>query len=216
MLVFCYILEMGIPEYDSSTVYYTNSIVQYNGLLYQSTTDANTGNTPSAGSSYWGTGNLGNPSGTVIMIAMSTPPTGYFLCNGQAVSRTTYSVLYGLIGTTYGLGDGSTTFNVPDFRGVFPKGAGTTSRTLGKDASGNFYAGTLGTYSTDQFQGHIHTQPADSNGSGGSVVHCDNSTNLGRNNLSGNAPASDGTNGTPRTGHTTEPQSLGINFIIKY
>lgn len=51
-----------------------------------------------------------------------TAPTGWLLCNGDAVSRTTYADLFALIGTTFGVGDGSTTFNVPDFRGRVPAG----------------------------------------------------------------------------------------------
>lgn len=51
-----------------------------------------------------------------------TAPTGWLLCNGDAVSRTTYAALFAVIGTTFGTGDGSTTFNVPDFRGRVPAG----------------------------------------------------------------------------------------------
>ena len=57
------------------------------------------------------------PVGSVQAFAGSTAPNGWLLCAGQAVSRATYSLLYSAIGTTYGVGDGSTTFNVPDLRG---------------------------------------------------------------------------------------------------
>lgn len=57
------------------------------------------------------------PSGTVLPYAGSAAPSGYLLCDGAAISRTTFSDLFGLIGTTYGVGDGSTTFNIPDLRG---------------------------------------------------------------------------------------------------
>ena len=57
------------------------------------------------------------PAGSVIAYAGSTAPTGWLLCQGQAVSRTTYATLFGEIGTYYGAGNGSTTFNVPDLRG---------------------------------------------------------------------------------------------------
>ena len=67
------------------------------------------------------------PIGTIISYASSTPPEGYLKCEGQEVSRTTYSQLFNAIGTTYGAGDGSTTFNVPDLRGEFLRGAGTNS-----------------------------------------------------------------------------------------
>ena len=61
----------------------------------------------------WG----GVPTGVVQPFAGSTSPTGWLLCYGQAVSRSTYADLFGAIGTTYGAGDGTTTFNLPDLRG---------------------------------------------------------------------------------------------------
>lgn len=57
------------------------------------------------------------PTSTILPYAGSPAPTGYLLCDGAAISRTTYSDLFGLVGTTYGVGDGSTTFNIPDLRG---------------------------------------------------------------------------------------------------
>ena len=59
----------------------------------------------------------GNPTGTVIDFAGTVEPSGYLFCYGQTLSRTTYADLFGVIGTTYGAGDGSTTFLVPDCRG---------------------------------------------------------------------------------------------------
>lgn len=61
-------------------------------------------------------------TGTVLPFAGTTAPNGWLLCSGQLVSRTTYSTLFGIIGTTYGAGDGSTTFNLPDLRGEFIRG----------------------------------------------------------------------------------------------
>jgi microcystin-dependent protein len=60
---------------------------------------------------------VGLPVGMITPFAGSTAPTGWFLCGGQAVSRTTYASLFAVVGTTYGAGDGSTTFNLPDLRG---------------------------------------------------------------------------------------------------
>ena len=57
------------------------------------------------------------PTGSVIPFAGKTAPTGWLMCQGQAVSRTTYAQLFSVIGTTFGSGDGSTTFNLPDIRG---------------------------------------------------------------------------------------------------
>lgn len=74
----------------------------------------------------------------------SKVPTGWLFCNGQAVSRTTYSALFGVVSTTYGAGDGSTTFNVPDLRGRIPFGkaanSGSSSPLSGATfTSGNFH-----------------------------------------------------------------------------
>jgi microcystin-dependent protein len=61
-------------------------------------------------------------TGEVKMFAGSSAPEGYLLCQGQAISRTTYASLFTILGTTYGSGDGSTTFNLPDYRGQFLRG----------------------------------------------------------------------------------------------
>jgi microcystin-dependent protein len=63
-----------------------------------------------------------NPSGTVIMFAGRAAPTGYLACDGSTVSRTTYATLFAAIGTAHGIGDGSTTFHLPDLRGKFVRG----------------------------------------------------------------------------------------------
>ena len=62
------------------------------------------------------------PPGTVVAFAGSTPPPGWLLCNGSAVTRTQYSTLFAAIGTAHGIGNGSTTFNLPDYRGRFLRG----------------------------------------------------------------------------------------------
>ena len=75
-----------------------------------------------------GSGNLsfqivaGVPTGAVFCVAVATIPTGYLECNGAAVNRTTYAALFSFIGTQYGAGNGSSTFNLPDLRGEFVRG----------------------------------------------------------------------------------------------
>lgn len=70
--------------------------------------------------------NVANPPGTILLWGgSSTPPSGYLYCNGAAVSRTTYAALYNAIGTSYGAGNGSSTFNLPDFAGAVPVGIHT-------------------------------------------------------------------------------------------
>jgi microcystin-dependent protein len=94
------------------------------------------------------THNDGVPLGAIFAFPSATIPTNYLECNGAAVSRTTYSDLYSLIGTTYGSGDGSTTFNVPDYRGVFLRG---WDHSRGVD-SGR----TLGSFQDQDVQPHPH------------------------------------------------------------
>lgn len=69
-------------------------------------------------------------TGMIVMYGSATPPTGFLLCNGQAVSRTTYADLFAVTSTSYGVGDGSTTFNVPDLRSSFPVGYGQKTKAF--------------------------------------------------------------------------------------
>jgi microcystin-dependent protein len=64
----------------------------------------------------------GNPTGTIISFSTSDVPTNYLECNGAAISRITYAELFAVIGTNYGNGNGTTTFNLPDYRGQFLRG----------------------------------------------------------------------------------------------
>ncbi len=77
-------------------------------------------------------------TGEIIMYAWSSLPSGFLLCDGSAVSRTTYAALFAIISTTYGVGNGSTTFNLPDLRGRCPvgvgRGSGLRGRNLGDSA----------------------------------------------------------------------------------
>jgi hypothetical protein len=73
------------------------------------------------------------PPGVTLPYGGSSAPSGYLLCDGSAISRTTYAALFAILSTTYGVGDGSTTFNLPDLRQRFPMGkaASGTGSTLG-------------------------------------------------------------------------------------
>ncbi len=73
------------------------------------------------------------PTGTILPYGGAAAPTSYLLCDHSAVDRATYSALFSVIGATYGVGDGITTFNLPDMRGMFPLGKATagTGSTLG-------------------------------------------------------------------------------------
>lgn len=94
------------------------------------------------------------PIGEVIWHAGSTAPTSFLVCDGSAVSRTTYDVLFARIGTTYGTGNGSTTFNLPDLRGEFIRG--WDNRATGGVDNGRVF----GSKQTATGLGHIGTDPS--------------------------------------------------------
>lgn len=110
--------------------------------------------TNGSGTASWST--PGPPAGTVTMFAGSSAPTGYLICDGQAVSRTTYAALFAVIGTTYGAGDGSTSFNVPNLMGRVPVGAGSgtglTNRVLASQGGEENH-----TLTSDEIPSHSHS-----------------------------------------------------------
>jgi len=148
------------------------------------------------------------PVGAMQMYAGSTAPTGFLICNGDAVSRTTYSALFAIISTTYGAGDTTTTFNLPDMRETYAVGVGT--RGSGVTAHDTF---TLGQFKDDQMQGHNHTTSADNLAAGSGIA---SGANYSNNFSTVTTAITDGTNGTPRIGTTTRGKAIGLNYIIKY
>jgi microcystin-dependent protein len=89
------------------------------------------------------------PTGSVFCMAVATVPSGYKECNGDAVSRTTFSALFAVIGTQYGAGDGSSTFNLPDLRGEFVRGF--------DNGKGTDSGRSIGSSQSDQNKNHTHT-----------------------------------------------------------
>jgi len=156
------------------------------------------------------------PSGTVVMYGAAAAPSGWLVCNGAAISRTTYANLFAVIGTSFGVGDGSTTFNLPNFLGYFPRGANTTGS--GPDAGRSF-----GSTQSDQMQGHYHNSDTAAGqtaflGPGSSSIST--TYTIGTTGPWGiqpttGSPVTDGTNGTPRVGLETRPSNVALNFIIK-
>jgi len=134
------------------------------------------------------------PAGMIQAFAGSSAPTGWLKCNGAAVSRTTYSALFAQISTTYGSGDGSTTFNVPDLRGEFVRGW--------DDGRGVDSGRSLGSYQADELKSHTHTFLG-VGGSSGSGVSSRNSQ-----------PTTRTTNATG--GNETRPRNLAFLYCIKY
>jgi hypothetical protein len=119
----CYLLQEGIPEYDINTEYSNTSIVKSisgNELSFYISLQNNNEGNALTNTTYWskavftGSSPIGAPQITFNFNA--TLPENCIWLEGAAVSRTTYSTLFGIYGTTYGAGDGSTTFNLPDCR----------------------------------------------------------------------------------------------------
>jgi microcystin-dependent protein len=96
------------------------------------------------------------PSGTVSQTARATAPTGYLLCDGSAISRTTYSSLFDAIGTAYGVGDNSTTFNIPNLKGRVPVGFDSSQTEF--DTLGEAGGAKTHTLTEAQMPSHTHIQ----------------------------------------------------------
>jgi len=123
------------------------------------------------------TGIEGIPSGTIVPWSDSSIPSGFLECTGQAVSRSTYATLFGIIGTTYGLGNGSTTFNVPDLQdnvAVGKSGTKNLASTGGANtvtSTGNVGGSTANaSLSVSQLASHTHTGGAAGGGAFGNDI----------------------------------------------
>lgn len=126
----------------------------------------------------------------------TTAPAGWLKCNGAAVSRTLYAALFNVIGTTYGAGDGSTTFNLPDLRGEFVRGL--------DDGRGVDSGRALGTAQADAFASHTHQGPTYGYGNG--------TTNWGTGGGTYQATATT----TAAGGTETRPRNQALLWIIKF
>lgn len=139
-------------------------------------------------------------SGVIKMYGGTVAPTGYFMCDGAAVSRTTYSDLFTVIGTSSGIGDGSTTFNLPDTRQRFILGIATSG-------TGSTLGGTGGTID------HLHTvDPA-------STVTGSPSATVAATILAGGAASTTHTHTVDIAqfnSGTSNPPFVALNYIIKF
>ncbi len=153
-----------------------------------------------------------------------SPPPGWLLCDGSAVSRTTYAALFAAIGTTAGGGDGATTFNLPDYRGLFlrgfdqgngedPDGASRTAMNSGGNTGDK-----VGTVESDQLASHVHyssgscsfmtavaANVGDGPACGPSSCSTGNLGYMGDEATTGNAGGSE-----------TRPKNAFVNYLIKY
>lgn len=155
------------------------------------------------------------PAGTVIYSARSTAPTGYVKANGAAISRSTFSALFTAIGTTYGAGNGSTTFNVPDLRGEFLRalddGRGVDSgRGLGSAQGSQNLSHNHGVSDP----GHFHSTESN-NGTGGNYSGGGNSSNLGGYYAKNTGSKTTGISISNNGGTEARPRNVALLACIK-
>ena len=154
------------------------------------------------------TGITSTPASTVIYVAQNTAPTGYLKANGAAISRTTYADLFAAIGTTFGSGDGSTTFNVPDLRGEFIR-AWDDSR--GVDSGRSFASAQA-----DDFKSHNH-RPRGLSGGGILTLGSQTESFIGGQRASAYTDSYGGVKHIENTGGTeTRPRNIALLACIKY
>jgi len=141
---------------------------------------------------------VGQDTAKISFFAMSEAPSGYLKANGAAISRTTYASLYSIIGTSYGAGDGSTTFNIPDLRGVFLRGL--------DDGRGLDINRVLGSLQMDDLKNHRHYMSLQNYPSWNSITQ----NQVGGFNATSDYP-------TSYTGGTeTRPVNVALLACIKY
>ena len=149
-----------------------------------------------------GTG-LTIPPGAIAEFGMTGAPTGWLLCEGAAVSRSTYSALFSAIGTTWGSGDGSSTFNVPDLRGYFLRGFANGS---GEDPDRNSRSGgdNVGSTQSTQIQSHSHS------------IQIYRNSYYGYTPLSGNHHHRGYRSTNNSGGNENRPINIAVQYMIKY
>ncbi len=158
------------------------------------------------------------PAGVVLPFAGSTAPTGWLLCFGQTVSRTTFASLFAALGTTYGAGNGTTTFALPDLRGRVAAGeddmggtAASRLTTAGSGVNGLVLGATGGaqthTLTTAQLPAHAHSYIGGANAAGSGTV--------GAAGQSANGYTMNTLNAGSDQAHNNTQPTIVLNYIIK-
>jgi microcystin-dependent protein len=204
--------QKPVRYYDADNSHYVElkaaSTVSANVTLTLPTSDGDADQylkTDGSGNMSWASVSTpaGVPTGSVFTMATTTVPSGYLECDGAAVSRTTYADLFAAIGTTWGAGNGSSTFNVPDLRGEFVRG---WDNGRGID-SGRTFASSQ----DDQLQEHTHTVGYSSR----NVGDPPNPITIGdaAYNVQTKQTFSTGTTGD--FGAETRPRNIAMMYVIK-
>jgi microcystin-dependent protein len=155
---------------------------------------------------------VASASGEIKLTARATPPTGWLICDGSAISRTTYSNLFVAIGTNYGVGDGSTTFNLPDLKGKIPVGLDSSQTEF--DALGKTGGEKTHTLIANEIPAHNHA-----NGSYSKLLKVDGSGTSGLTDNSAGEPNLNSTGTIATVGgngaHNNLQPYMTLNYIIK-
>jgi len=155
------------------------------------------------------------PSGAMLQWPTATAPTGFLLCTGAAVSRTIYAALFAVVGTTFGAGDGTTTFNLPDFDNRLPIGAGDLY-AVGATGGSKDAIVVSHTHTATQ-DAHTHTVPLYNSGTSSGpdeTLHSARGTLDAATTSSATPAISVSTTGSSGTGANLPPY-LSVYFIIK-
>ena len=163
------------------------------------------------------------PRGGIIMWPSSTPPTGCLSLNGAAISRTTYAFLFSLFGTTFGSGDGSTTFNLPDSRNRAPVGSGSLYSIAATGGSKDAIVVSHTHTATVTDPGHTHTYKTYGLGNNGLSGNANTNSDWGY-AQTGNPPGTKEFTGISVANTATGSSGtdanmmpyLAVNFVIKY
>lgn len=232
-----YLMQEGLPEWASTVTYYKGSLVKKvtsTGFqIYSSLTDNNTNHALSDTSNWkvvMDSDDLYAMQSDVTQLQTDVASISYigdiktstrtanhgvwFLCNGQAISRTTYATLFSIIGTNYGHGDGSTTFNLPDYRGKFLRGLGGNSAadmyTTQAEGLPNI-TGSIGNLNKIYWQNATHSGALSPNDNTGRYAHGDERSTPS-NGFDFDASKSNAIYGASE--HVT-PINMAVNYFIK-
>ncbi|GJE37852.1 tail fiber protein [Methylobacterium persicinum] len=145
--------------------------------------------------------NSGLPAGLIASFASPQCPASWVAADGSAQSRTTFAALYAVIGGTWGVGDGSTTFNLPDLRGVFARGV--------DNGAGQDPGRILGSYQADALQDHNHPTYNATGGTSGTTAF--NYPNANGSNVVGTGNVLNA-----RAANETRPKNVAVLYCVKY
>lgn len=189
-------LTNGIANYLPTASDTVSGVVELaDAAETQAGTDDTKAITPAALNTSLAALGLASPVASIVIWPLDIPPAGYLECDGSDVSRVTYADLYAVVGDTYGVGDGASTFGLPDLRGVFVRGY---DNGRGQD-SGR----VIGSYQSDDIASHTHSGTSGPSGT----------TSTG----GGDRDSDSGTYTTAATGGSeTRPKNVAMLYCIKF